>query len=162
VRALGLGYLQASHAPWSDREVIALPRQKHGFSNTSMAEKQGSCSQRPIVEARFTGPTTQPAQSPGISTTSDLLLLHTSYSKAPHSSEPDFGIAAMVNVAIPGGTGGVGRSILDAVHDTGKHKVIALSRKVSSDARLLAPHRHRSNAFLRLPRLRTCTNQSLQ
>jgi uncharacterized protein YbjT (DUF2867 family) len=52
----------------------------------------------------------------------------------------------MVNVAIPGGTGGVGRSILDAVHDTGKHKVIALSRKVSSDARLLAPHRHRSNA----------------
>jgi hypothetical protein len=40
-------------------------------------------------------------------------------------------ISIMVTIAVPGGTGGVGRTVMDAVNNTGKHKAIALSRKVS-------------------------------
>ncbi|CAH0044397.1 unnamed protein product [Clonostachys solani] len=39
----------------------------------------------------------------------------------------------MVNVAIAGGTGGVGRSIVDALKANGGHNVTILSRKVSED-----------------------------
>ncbi|KAF2678502.1 NAD(P)-binding protein [Lentithecium fluviatile CBS 122367] len=35
----------------------------------------------------------------------------------------------MVVIAVPGGTGGVGRTIMDALRDSGKHTAIALSRK---------------------------------
>lgn len=38
----------------------------------------------------------------------------------------------MVVVAIAGGTGSVGRTVLDAIADTGEHKAIVLSRTVSS------------------------------
>lgn len=37
----------------------------------------------------------------------------------------------MVNVAVAGGTGGVGRTIIDALKDNPKHKAIILSRTVS-------------------------------
>lgn len=38
----------------------------------------------------------------------------------------------MVVVAIAGGTGGVGRTVLDAIVEAGEHKAIVLSRTVSS------------------------------
>ena len=38
----------------------------------------------------------------------------------------------MVVVAIAGGTGGVGRTVLDAIVKAGQHKAIVLSRTVSS------------------------------
>lgn len=38
----------------------------------------------------------------------------------------------MVVVAVAGGTGGVGRTILDAIAESGEHKAIILSRTVSS------------------------------
>ena len=37
----------------------------------------------------------------------------------------------MVVVAIAGGTGGVGRTVLDAIAEAGEHKAIVLSRTVS-------------------------------
>lgn len=37
----------------------------------------------------------------------------------------------MVNVAVAGGTGGVGRTIIDALKGNPKHKAIILSRTVS-------------------------------
>lgn len=36
----------------------------------------------------------------------------------------------MVNVAVAGGTGGVGRTIVDAIIVSGKHELKILSRKV--------------------------------
>ncbi|KAJ0119539.1 hypothetical protein J7T55_013742 [Diaporthe amygdali] len=45
----------------------------------------------------------------------------------------------MVNVAIAGGTGGVGRSIVDALKAYGKHKVIILARKIPDVAELAFP-----------------------
>lgn len=38
----------------------------------------------------------------------------------------------MVTVAVAGGAGNVGRSIVDALKESPNHKVIVLSRKVSS------------------------------
>lgn len=38
----------------------------------------------------------------------------------------------MVIVAVAGGTGGVGRAVLDAIAKSGEHKAIVLSRTVSS------------------------------
>lgn len=38
----------------------------------------------------------------------------------------------MVVVAIAGGTGGVGRTVVDAIAEAGEHKAIVLSRTVSS------------------------------
>ena len=38
----------------------------------------------------------------------------------------------MVVVAIAGGTGGVGRTVVDAIARVGEHKAIVLSRTVSS------------------------------
>lgn len=38
----------------------------------------------------------------------------------------------MVVVAVAGGTGGVGRTVLDAIAKAGEHKAIVLSRTVSS------------------------------
>ena len=37
----------------------------------------------------------------------------------------------MVVVAIAGGTGGVGRTVLDAIVEAGEHQAIVLSRTVS-------------------------------
>ena len=37
----------------------------------------------------------------------------------------------MVRVAVAGGTGNVGRTLVDAIVDTGKHDVFVISRKVS-------------------------------
>ena len=36
----------------------------------------------------------------------------------------------MVRVAIAGGTGGLGRTLTEAIAETGKHQVYVLSRKV--------------------------------
>ena len=41
----------------------------------------------------------------------------------------------MVVVAIAGGTGGVGRTVLDAIAESGEHNAIVLSRTVSSPKR---------------------------
>ncbi len=38
----------------------------------------------------------------------------------------------MVVVAVAGGTGGLGRTVLDAIAKAGEHKAIVLSRTVSS------------------------------
>ena len=38
----------------------------------------------------------------------------------------------MVVVAVAGGTGGLGRAVLDAIANAGEHKAIVLSRTVSS------------------------------
>jgi len=38
----------------------------------------------------------------------------------------------MVKVAVAGGTGSVGRTIVDALKENPKHEVIVLARKVSS------------------------------
>lgn len=38
----------------------------------------------------------------------------------------------MVVVAVAGGTGGLGRTVLDAIAKAGKHEAIVLSRTVSS------------------------------
>ena len=38
----------------------------------------------------------------------------------------------MVVVAVAGGTGGVGRTVLDAIAKAGEHRAIVLSRTVSS------------------------------
>lgn len=51
----------------------------------------------------------------------------------------------MVVVAVAGGTGGVGRTVLDAIAKAGEHKAIVLSRTVSSpmlcfNARILNLH----------------------
>ena len=40
----------------------------------------------------------------------------------------------MVVVAVAGGTGGLGRAVLDAIAKAGEHKAIVLSRTVSSPA----------------------------
>jgi hypothetical protein len=40
----------------------------------------------------------------------------------------------MVNVAVAGGTGGVGRAILDVISTTDKHQAFVLSRKASYTA----------------------------
>ncbi|WAO90212.1 NAD(P)-bd-dom domain-containing protein [Fusarium falciforme] len=45
----------------------------------------------------------------------------------------------MVNIAVAGGTGGVGRTIIDALKDNPKHKAIILSRTVSDGVDLGAP-----------------------
>jgi uncharacterized protein YbjT (DUF2867 family) len=37
----------------------------------------------------------------------------------------------MVTVAVPGGTGGVGRTIVDELVRQGRHQVLILSRQVS-------------------------------
>lgn len=37
----------------------------------------------------------------------------------------------MVTVAVAGGTGGIGRTIVETLVEQGKHKVVILSRKVS-------------------------------
>lgn len=42
----------------------------------------------------------------------------------------------MVRIALAGGSGGVGREILDALLATGKHDIIVISRKVSGDGTL--------------------------
>jgi hypothetical protein len=49
----------------------------------------------------------------------------------PHSSIY-FLAHTMVIVAIAGGTGGVGRTVLDAIAESGEHNAIVLSRTVSS------------------------------
>lgn len=41
-------------------------------------------------------------------------------------------LCTMVVVAVAGGTGGVGRTVLDAIAKSGEHKAIVLSRTVSS------------------------------
>jgi uncharacterized protein YbjT (DUF2867 family) len=41
----------------------------------------------------------------------------------------------MVTVAIAGGTGGVGRAIVNSIVANGKHKAIVLARRVSSPAK---------------------------
>lgn len=38
----------------------------------------------------------------------------------------------MVTVAVAGGTGGIGRAIVEVIAEGGKHKIIVLARKVSS------------------------------
>lgn len=45
---------------------------------------------------------------------------------------PFFRTVTMVVVAIAGGTGGVGRTLLDAIVEAGEHEAITLSRTVSS------------------------------
>ncbi|KAL1853935.1 hypothetical protein Daus18300_011677, partial [Diaporthe australafricana] len=45
----------------------------------------------------------------------------------------------MVNVVVAGGTGGVGRSIVDALKADGKHKVIILARKIPDNVELGFP-----------------------
>jgi uncharacterized protein YbjT (DUF2867 family) len=40
----------------------------------------------------------------------------------------------MVVVAVIGGTGNVGKTIVDALRDDGKHEVVVLTRKVRSRA----------------------------
>lgn len=42
----------------------------------------------------------------------------------------------MVRIALAGGSGGVGREILDALLETGKHDIIVISRKVSKQEKL--------------------------
>ena len=37
----------------------------------------------------------------------------------------------MVYVAVAGGTGNVGRTLVDAIVETGRHEVFVISRKVS-------------------------------
>lgn len=49
----------------------------------------------------------------------------------PHIIESNFRFT-MVVVAIAGGTGGVGRTVVDAIARVGEHKAIVLSRTVSS------------------------------
>ena len=46
----------------------------------------------------------------------------------------------MVVVAIAGGTGGVGRTVLDAITESGEHSAIVLSRTVSSPDAIASIH----------------------
>ena len=43
----------------------------------------------------------------------------------------------MAVIAVVGGTGNVGRTIVDALKQDGKHKVIVLTRKVSDNSEIL-------------------------
>ena len=61
-----------------------------------------------------------------------LLILRTFESLHVHISTLIFRTFTMVVVAIAGGTGGVGRTVLDAIAEAGEHKAIVLSRTVSS------------------------------